>query len=334
MRRNRRKRSSSPRSSFTKRAFLSVVLIGLFLTIIKLGRFWLLLSFGVLDILVFSELLKVLLGIGGGWPVISEFLSSRLSSLPAGFFWWCFVTTGVTHGLRVVCPGYAKLARQIGMPMQIVGLIWFLWLLKGGMYRQKFFHASLVLVWAAGLVQCTSAAVANLDRGMFFFVFPCLLVGINDTAAYAVGRCCGRQPLTALSPKKTIEGFIGGGLITLILSWPAAYLTRSITGEAVELSAWMVLGLSILASTIAPFGGILASGFKRAFGVKDFGRLIPGHGGVADRVDCHLVMQVTTHVFLSYLKRSRKIEGLMGEIEERLTPAEIFQLVEALTSVQ
>lgn len=58
------------------------------------------------------------------------------------------------------------------------------------------------------------------------------------------------------------------------------------------------VALGIFASSIAPFGGFFASGAKRAFGVKDFGRLLPGHGGVTDRVDCQLLMAVFTYVYV------------------------------------
>lgn len=54
---------------------------------------------------------------------------------------------------------------------------------------------------------------------------------------------------------------------------------------------------AVFASTIAPFGGFLGSGFKRAFGFKDFGDLIPGHGGIVDRMDCQVMMAAFSFVF-------------------------------------
>jgi phosphatidate cytidylyltransferase len=60
---------------------------------------------------------------------------------------------------------------------------------------------------------------------------------------------------------------------------------------------WHGLALALFASIIAPFGGFFASGFKRAFGIKDFGESIPGHGGVTDRMDCQVMMGMFVFVY-------------------------------------
>ncbi len=66
---------------------------------------------------------------------------------------------------------------------------------------------------------------------------------------------------------------------------------------------WIGVTFAAFASIIAPFGGFLASGFKRAYGIKDFGDSIPGHGGVTDRMDCQILMGVFVNVFyFSFVK--------------------------------
>jgi hypothetical protein len=72
-----------------------------------------------------------------------------------------------------------------------------------------------------------------------------------------------------------------------------------------------IAALGVFASFIAPFGGFFASGFKRAFKVKDFGDLIPGHGGVMDRMDCHFVMQSFTNVYLSTFIRTPSVQTIL-----------------------
>jgi phosphatidate cytidylyltransferase len=64
------------------------------------------------------------------------------------------------------------------------------------------------------------------------------------------------------------------------------------------------LALSVFASLLAPFGGFFASGFKRAFKVKDFADVIPGHGGIVDRFDCQLLMAVFANVYYFTFCRS------------------------------
>ncbi len=66
-----------------------------------------------------------------------------------------------------------------------------------------------------------------------------------------------------------------------------------------------VIILTLFASVIAPFGGFFASGFKRSMKIKDFSNLIPGHGGLLDRLDCHIVMMVFTYVYLSEVIKGR-----------------------------
>jgi CDP-diglyceride synthetase len=243
----------------------------------------------------------------------------------------------------------------------------------------------------------------NIFNGLFWFTFPFLLVVVNDVMAYFSGITCGRKfiqrPFISFSPNKTWEGFIGGGIFTMIAAWylsrllaqfpwmtcpinefrfipdalecdnhhifeqaqsvfpsqvfevfphglvkmipgiveicsikssssssssssfpniadPALsssdvinnyystpQLTRCISGERshvfhhfelvlkdvypIQIHA---LCLGFFASVVAPFGGFLASAIKRAYGVKDFGAILPGHGGVTDRLDCQFMM--------------------------------------------
>jgi phosphatidate cytidylyltransferase len=235
----------------------------------------------------------------------------------------------------------------------------------------------------------------NIFNGLFWFTFPFLLVVVNDIMAYFSGITCGRKfihrPFISFSPNKTWEGFIGGGIFTMIAGWylsrflaqypwmtcpinefrfiPDALqcdnhhifkmahsvfpdeifevfprglvkmipgiveicsirsssvslggasassspysndyyftppLTRCISGEEshvfhhfelvlkdvypIQIHA---LWLGFFASVVAPFGGFLASAIKRAYGIKDFGAILPGHGGVTDRLDCQFMM--------------------------------------------
>ena len=178
-----------------------------------------------------------------------------------------------------------------------------------------------------------SVILANALEGLFWFTVPVALIATNDTMAYFCGFWLGRTRLIALSPKKTWEGFIGGGIFTMLLAWfGTAWFAQSelLTCAKRELSLgadvqcslnpvfevttspeWWPLGsfeyrpvqvhtvvLALFASVIAPFGGFFASGFKRAMRVKDFGSSLPGHGGVTDRVDCQFLM--ASFVFVYY----------------------------------
>ncbi|MCX2681153.1 phosphatidate cytidylyltransferase [Galbibacter sp. EGI 63066] len=106
-----------------------------------------------------------------------------------------------------------------------------------------------------------------------------ILIWVNDSFAYIVGKGIGKHKLfPSVSPKKTIEGFIGGLLFALV----AAYLLYMYSGE-LNLVRWMVLAIVVVVS--GSIGDLVESKFKRLAGVKDSGAILPGHGGLLDRLD-------------------------------------------------
>mmetsp|Transcript_53257 Transcript_53257/g.53683 ORF Transcript_53257/g.53683 Transcript_53257/m.53683 type:complete len:118 (-) Transcript_53257:362-715(-) len=116
--------------------------------------------------------------------------------------------------------------------------------------------------------------------------------------AYVFGCLFGKHPLLPrLSPKKTWEGFTGAFLATVLAAIPL-WNQWSLGNNAKD-----ALYIAAFVSIVAPFGGFLASAVKRAHGAKDFGDLIPGHGGLCDRLDCHVI---TAPFIYMYLK------GVMG----------------------
>ncbi|KAI3717916.1 hypothetical protein L1987_69838 [Smallanthus sonchifolius] len=175
---------------------------------------------------------------------------------------------------------------------------------------------------------------------------PASLIAINDVAAYFFGFFFGKTPLIKLSPKKTWEGFIGASITTII----SAFLLANVLGRyqwltcprrlpwkeiAVLPVQWHALCLGLFASVIAPFGGFFASGFKRAFKIKDFGGSIPGHGGFTDRMDCQMVMAVFAYIYHQsfVIPQYYPVEILLEQILRSLTSEEQELLVAKLKEV-
>jgi phosphatidate cytidylyltransferase len=129
-------------------------------------------------------------------------------------------------------------------------------------------------------------SLRDLPEGMWwaFIVLPA--VWIADTAAYFLGKRFGRNHMTPrLSPKKTWEGFIAGIIAAVIGSALIASVIGSLTGRTDFFSPITGAVYGLLIGSISVFGDLGISMFKRQFGVKDTGQLLPGHGGILDRID-------------------------------------------------
>ena len=110
-----------------------------------------------------------------------------------------------------------------------------------------------------------------------------LMIWTSDTMAYLVGSFIGKHPVSTVSPGKTWEGIIGGGILTIVCGGVLGYYS-----QRYNIYDWMIL--SLIVSITAPVGDLLESKMKRIAGVKDSGTLMPGHGGALDRFDSLLVV--------------------------------------------
>ncbi|MDH4471366.1 MAG: phosphatidate cytidylyltransferase [Fluviicola sp.] len=132
-------------------------------------------------------------------------------------------------------------------------------------------------------------------RYLFIALIP---IYLNDTLAYASGRFFGKNKLfPSVSPKKTWEGFFGGVIGTLIVMHVIVFFA----GEYSINNAFIITFVSILASVLATFGDLFESKLKRAAGVKDSGKILPGHGGILDRIDAMLFVAPVLYVLLAHI---------------------------------
>ena len=117
-----------------------------------------------------------------------------------------------------------------------------------------------------------------------------VLIWSSDSFAYFTGRLIGKHKMAPkISPKKTWEGFAGGVFFTLILGYFIEQKFPELRGN------WMVIGF--LVSVFAPIGDLVESQLKRTFGVKDSGNIIPGHGGVLDRLDSFIIAAPVVYLY-------------------------------------
>lgn len=124
-----------------------------------------------------------------------------------------------------------------------------------------------------------------------------VLIWVNDTFAYLTGMTLGKHKLfERISPKKTWEGFIGG----IVFSMIASYLFYYFSGLH-NLYVWF--GFAIITSVIGTFGDLIESLIKRTLEVKDSGHIIPGHGGILDRLDSTILAIPAIVVFLALVNQ-------------------------------
>ncbi len=161
-----------------------------------------------------------------------------------------------------------------------------------GMRGRAHFNAIVNVYFSALIVPLMLSAFVGImieSGGKYMVLFPFAAAWMSDTGGYFVGRFFGRHKLCPkISPKKTVEGAIGGVLFAVIASAAYCAVLQFICG--VEPSWVIICLLGLVCSPIAQFGDLIFSFIKREQGIKDFGKLIPGHGGFMDRCDSILVV--------------------------------------------
>lgn len=156
--------------------------------------------------------------------------------------------------------------------------------------------ASLFALIYLALLPAFIILLARDSDGFALITILVLLVGLNDTFAFFTGVLIGKNKMSpTLSPKKSWEGFIGGAVFTAIgASMAFHYL--------LEKPWWLGLAMGILGSLAATAGDLIESGIKRDIGIKDMSSLLPGHGGMLDRLDSAIITAPVFWIFLELTK--------------------------------
>lgn len=125
-----------------------------------------------------------------------------------------------------------------------------------------------------------------IDNGKYIYLLTFILAWVTDSFAYFTGRFLGRHKLIpAVSPKKTVEGAIGGVVFCVIATVVFGLVIERFFNSALSAN-YLVLAISgVFISVVSQIGDLVMSVIKRHYGIKDYGRLFPGHGGILDRFD-------------------------------------------------
>lgn len=135
------------------------------------------------------------------------------------------------------------------------------------------------------------------NTGTEYVIYLLLITVITDTFAYFTGYFIGEHKLCEkISPKKTIEGAIGGSLLGTII--PSLFYLYIINPDK---NILLVVGITFVLSVVGQIGDLFFSSVKRHYGIKDFSNLIPGHGGILDRMDSIIFVVITFVLFMNII---------------------------------
>lgn len=188
-------------------------------------------------------------------------------------------------------------------PAMLIGVLAFGAVLYGELLasKGKLPYEKLMVCFAGGLlIPFMLTALVRLrssDNGRFLILIPFVLAFLSDTGAYFAGRAFGKHKLApVISPHKTVEGVIGGVLGAIF--GMLIYCMVLDLGFGFQVNYIYALVYGLLGSLAAVFGDLSFSAIKRQTGIKDYGNLIPGHGGILDRFDSMSVVAPLTEAFM------------------------------------
>ena len=135
------------------------------------------------------------------------------------------------------------------------------------------------------------------EYNIYYLIMILLITIVSDTFALITGSLIGKHKFCPdISPNKTVEGFIGGLVFSLVICVPT-YITIFNYNGNILLVILLIAGLSI----VSTLGDLVFSAIKRYFKIKDYGKIMPGHGGVMDRIDSFLFVLLAVYIIVNFL---------------------------------
>lgn len=241
--------------------------------------------------------------------VTIEFVSLINRHKECNASWFCaatlsfFLYSGITAFITGLAPAYTVNPIKLLLPFIVYFILTIIWEL----YQQNEHHilnlsiAIFPAIYIAlpfsllnglGHIMADSQSTWLLPLAFFIFIWT------NDVGAYCVGCTIGKHRLfERISPKKSWEGSVGGAIFTII----AAIVIWKIYPI---FNVWVWIGMAIITVVFGTFGDLAESLIKRELGVKDSGKILPGHGGFLDRFDSTLLAAPIVYAYIYYVSLS------------------------------
>ena len=164
--------------------------------------------------------------------------------------------------------------------------------------------SSAFVLWLYTIIGFVSLIIIYdlVEGGQYFYLLPFIGAWVTDTFAYFTGMLLGKHKLIPdVSPKKTVEGAIGGiaFCVAAFVGFGLLYNSLWLAEGGDPLPLWLMGVVGLLVSLVSQIGDLSLSLLKRKYGIKDFGKIFPGHGGVMDRFDSVLAVSIMLLVCFS-----------------------------------
>ena len=163
------------------------------------------------------------------------------------------------------------------------------------------FMTSLYVIGSFSAIVVLRNSAALPAAGRYLFLMPFIFSWTTDSFAYFTGRLFGKHKLIPqVSPKKTVEGAIGGIAFCVATACLYGLIVKAAFGDVAPNYIALIIG-GLLASVVSQIGDLVMSAIKRQYGIKDFGIFLPGHGGLLDRFDSSIAVTVLLVLINTYI---------------------------------
>lgn|SRR5574344_82578 len=259
-----------------KRVISAAILLAIVIPVVIIGKIPFALLIGLISVLAYREIMDL-----GKYPIIVKIL-------------------GFIALISLVYSNFDANNIYLGLDYKVLSLVLLLVYLpvlfyqERGKYNSDEAFSLLGFIFLLGLG--LNYFILIRSYSVNYFVFMALTPIITDTFAYIGGSLIGKHHITKLSPHKSLEGYIVGSIMGTFMM--VMYYTTFISSET---NLLLLIAIVLLMTIVGQLGDLFFSAIKRNHNIKDFSNLIPGHGGMMDRLDSLIFVAIIFMIFIKYL---------------------------------